>query len=228
MCVCFSERPSFTEKPEGVSVVRAGGRTVFECRVAGTPEISVRWFRDGAEIHQSVKHKMWFVDSVASLEICDVGEQDTGKYFCEARNDAGTESCPVELEVKGWFCLFMSSHHLNMEVVFSVLVAESLIDFVISEPPLFVEELTSLQVVKGSTATFACRVAGSSPFNIAWFKDKKQIKSSQRYIITDGDKVGLIIQGCGAEDVGTYQCIVANEVGSCTDSVALSLKGWFD
>lgn len=98
-----SEPPFFTEKPEGVSVVRSGDSKVFECKVAGTPEISVHWFRDGAEIHQSIKHKMSFSNSVASLEICQVSENDSGKYFCEACNNAGTESCTVELEVKGWF-----------------------------------------------------------------------------------------------------------------------------
>ena len=74
---------------------------MFECKVAGTPEISVRWFRDGAEIHQSVKHKMSFFNSVATLEISQVSENDSGKYVCEACNEAGTESCTAELEVKG-------------------------------------------------------------------------------------------------------------------------------
>lgn len=83
---------------------------MFECKVAGTPEISVHWFRDGAEIHQSVKHKMSFFKSVATLEIRQVSENDSGKYFCEARNEAGSESCTFELEVKGWF----SFTHLHL------------------------------------------------------------------------------------------------------------------
>lgn len=85
---------------------------MFECEVAGSPEISVLWFRDGAKIHQSLKHKMSFFNSVAALEICQVSEQDSGKYFCEARNEAGTQSCTVELEAKGWFsftCLHLVS-----------------------------------------------------------------------------------------------------------------------
>lgn len=76
---------------------------MFKCTVAGTPELSVRWFRDGSEIHQSDKHKMLFFNSVATLEICEVCENDSGKYFCEVCNEAGTESCTVELEVKGVF-----------------------------------------------------------------------------------------------------------------------------
>lgn len=91
---------------------------------------------------------------------------------------------------------------------------------------MLVEELTSLEVVKGSTAVFACKVAGSALFKVTWLKNKKLIKSSPKYwISTDGQNVGLEIQDCEPEDVGTYQCVVNNEVGSCTGFAALSLKG---
>uniref|UniRef100_A0A673ARL3 Ig-like domain-containing protein n=1 Tax=Sphaeramia orbicularis TaxID=375764 RepID=A0A673ARL3_9TELE len=72
-------------------------------------EISVRWFRDGVEVQQSVKHMMSFCSSVATLQISNVTENDSGKYFCEACNDAGTESCTAELVVKG----LSSSQSLN-------------------------------------------------------------------------------------------------------------------
>ncbi|XP_068457588.1 titin-like [Clinocottus analis] len=185
------EPPFFMEKPEGVSVVRVGDRKLFECKVSGSPEMSVHWFRDGAELQQSVKHKMLFMNSIATLEICDVSENDSGKYFCKVCNEAGTESCSVELQVK--------------------------------EPPLFAEELTSLQVVKGSTAAFASKVAGSAPFKVTWSKDKKPIKSSKKHIV-ESEHVSLKIQECEAADVGVYQCVVANEVGSCTGFASLSLK----
>uniref|UniRef100_A0A7N8YP90 non-specific serine/threonine protein kinase n=1 Tax=Mastacembelus armatus TaxID=205130 RepID=A0A7N8YP90_9TELE len=177
--------PFFTEKPEGGSVVRVGDSKVFECKVLGTPEISVHWFRDGNEIHQSVKHKISFFNSVATLEISQVNEKDSGKYFCEACNEAGTESCTVELEVKGWqvyLCMFTPCQ----------------------------------QFVKGSTAVFTCKVAGSAPFKVTWMKDRTPIKPSPKYVITDREYVGLKIKDCKVDDVGTYHCMVSNEVGSCT------------
>lgn len=106
----FPEPPYFLEKPEGVTVVKVGESKELECKVAGTPEISVRWFRDGAELHQSIKHKMTYFNDVATLVICHASENDSGKYFCEACNDAGTESCTVELEVKGWFAFLCLDH----------------------------------------------------------------------------------------------------------------------
>ncbi|XP_068589742.1 roundabout homolog 3-like [Cebidichthys violaceus] len=179
------------EKPEGVSIVKVGDSKVFECKVAGSPEISVHWFRDGAEIHQSDKHMMSFMNSVANLEVCQVCESDSGKYFCEVSNEAGTESCTVELEVK--------------------------------EPPLFAEELTTLQVVEGSTAAFSSIMTGSAPFKVTWFKDKKPIKASKKHLV-ESEHVSLKIQDCKVGDVGAYECVVANEVGSCTGLTSLTLK----
>lgn len=97
---------------------------------------------------------------------------------------------------------------------------------VISEPPVFTEELTSLEMEKGSTAVFACTVTGSAQFIVTWVKGGKPIRSSQKYLVTtDGETVGLKVQDCKVEDVDTYQCVVASEAGSCAGLAALSLKG---
>lgn len=70
--------------------------------MTGTPEIDIYWFREGSEISPSDRHKMAFVNSVATLEVCGVITKDSGLYYCEARNEAGSESCSMELKVKGW------------------------------------------------------------------------------------------------------------------------------
>lgn len=227
----FSEPPFFTEKPEAVSLVRVGDRKVFECRYGGTPEISVKWFREGVQLQQSVKHKMSVLASLAILEVCQVSQRDGGKYFCEVSNEAGTESCSFELVVKGWFCAHISQKGDHVAfctvVIFNFKGFFRALRLVLSEPPSFVEEFSSLQVVKGSTAVFTSKVAGSAPFDVMWFKDQRPVSFSQRFLIVDGENVGLKIQHCDVDDVGTYECVVANEVGRCSGLVVLSLKGWF-
>uniref|UniRef100_A0A7N6BNN8 Ig-like domain-containing protein n=1 Tax=Anabas testudineus TaxID=64144 RepID=A0A7N6BNN8_ANATE len=201
--VTVKEPPSFRKELVPVEAVR-GTIAVLDCEISGSAPFEVAWKKNRKCLFTDKKYRiMSFVNSVATLEICHISVHDSGKYFCEARNEAGTQSCTVKLEVKG--CL---------------------ICLVISEPPVLVEELTSLEVVKGSTAVFACKVAGSALFKVTWLKNKKLIKSSPKYwISTDGQNVGLEIQDCEPEDVGTYQCVVNNEVGSCTGFAALSLKG---
>lgn len=98
---CVSEPPKFTRTPARVSVVRPGQNTVFECQVTGTPEIDMYWFKEGTEISPSDQYKMAFVNSVATLEVCGADTKDSGLYYCEARNEAGSESCSMELKVKG-------------------------------------------------------------------------------------------------------------------------------
>lgn len=99
------EPPKFTWTPARMSVTRLGQNKVFECRVTGTPEIDIYWFKDGSEIHPSERHRMSFMNCVASLEVCGTDTKDSGLYYCEARNEAGSESCSMELKVKGWFWL---------------------------------------------------------------------------------------------------------------------------
>uniref|UniRef100_A0A667WSQ4 Ig-like domain-containing protein n=1 Tax=Myripristis murdjan TaxID=586833 RepID=A0A667WSQ4_9TELE len=145
--LCVKEPPLFLEKPEGVSVVKVGDSKVFECKVVGTPEVSVRWFRDGAEIHQSVKHKMSIVDSLACLQISCAGKNDSGKYFCEACNEA-----------------YSNVHFLVLQLHLFTL-----------DPPVFVKKTENVSTVLGDVAVFQCAVEGSPTLSVQWQKDENWI-----------------------------------------------------
>lgn len=85
--------------------MKLGQSVIFECEVAGTPEIDTYWFKDGNDLSPDDKHKMSFVNSLARLEITAADLKDSGVYYCEARNEAGSESCSMDLKVKGWCIL---------------------------------------------------------------------------------------------------------------------------
>ena len=104
--LCFImpiEPPKFIRSPERLSVVRPGQNKVFECQVTGTPEIDINWFRGSSEIVPSDRYKTSFINSVATLELSGAEVRDSGQFYCEARNEAGSESCSMELHVKGQF-----------------------------------------------------------------------------------------------------------------------------
>lgn len=105
------EPPTFTRTPARLSVVRPGQNKLFECQVTGTPEIDINWFKDGSEIVASDRYKVAFSNSVATLEICGAHAKDSGLYYCEARNEAGSESCTMELKVKGLSKVFFYRDH---------------------------------------------------------------------------------------------------------------------
>lgn len=75
--------------------------TRYECKIGGSPEIKVLWYKDEVEIQESSKFRMSFEDSVAILEMHSLSVEDSGDYTCEARNAAGSASSSTSLKVKG-------------------------------------------------------------------------------------------------------------------------------
>eukprot|EP00062_Callorhinchus_milii_P005911 gi/632946090/ref/XP_007888385.1/ PREDICTED: titin-like [Callorhinchus milii] len=187
------EPPSFIKKLDSSTVLRNGASALFECIVTGTPEIQVTWWKNGHKINAGDKYRMSFDNSVAVLEILGVDLDDSTHYVCEARNEAGSDSCSTDVKVK--------------------------------EPPTFKRKLEHTEVVKACEVTLECEVTGTGPFDVTWYKENKQISSSEKYkMITQNFVVSLYILKVDVSDVGDYKCTVANEVGSCTCNCGVKLK----
>uniref|UniRef100_A0A8P4G7Z7 Ig-like domain-containing protein n=1 Tax=Dicentrarchus labrax TaxID=13489 RepID=A0A8P4G7Z7_DICLA len=86
----------------------------LQCLVSGSLPMAIQWYKDGKKIHTEEKHKCTFFENVAFLEISCLNTY----------NEAGTESCTVELEVKGWF--FFTRLHL-VSVSVKVKIKENII-----------------------------------------------------------------------------------------------------
>lgn len=124
--------------------------------------------------------------------------------------------------------MFSNDPNLLKKCRYQLLICNGLFSLIL-EPPSFIRELVPTDVVKGSSASFQCQVAGTGPFEIQWHKDAKEIKPSTKHCFSQTNgTMGLEVHKCEAVDVGEYQCTVANEVGSCTCKTTLSLKGWSD
>lgn len=97
----FPEPPRFIKKLDSSRLVKQHDSTRYECKVGGSPEIKVTWYKGETEIHPSEKYSMSFVDSVAVLEMHNLSVEDSGDYSCEAQNPAGSASTSTSLKVKG-------------------------------------------------------------------------------------------------------------------------------
>lgn len=82
-------------------MVKQGDSCQLECKISGSPEIKIVWYKNEQEIHASDKFQIIFSDSVTVLTIADVNPEDSGDYICEALNSAGTASCSSTVTVKG-------------------------------------------------------------------------------------------------------------------------------
>ena len=73
----------------------------IEGRVSGSQPMSVSWFKDNKEIHSSNKYDLSFKSNVAVLCIKSSQVSDSGRYSCQASNEAGRISCDVTVGISG-------------------------------------------------------------------------------------------------------------------------------
>uniref|UniRef100_A0A8C5FWE1 Titin n=1 Tax=Gadus morhua TaxID=8049 RepID=A0A8C5FWE1_GADMO len=98
----FSERknpPTFTKKPSESIEDTEGKLVKIEGRVAGSQPMAVSWYKGDMEIHSSDKYDISFKSNAAVLCIKNSQVSDSGKYSCQASNEAGKASCGVSLDV---------------------------------------------------------------------------------------------------------------------------------
>lgn len=102
----LSEPPSFVERIENVVTVL--GKTVeFKCVVRGSPPLSIQWQKDENWILEDPSIERTFLNSIATLRIPVCESIHSGRYTCQAVNEAGQEKCFATLVVQGW--LFVGS-----------------------------------------------------------------------------------------------------------------------
>uniref|UniRef100_A0A8D0DXZ9 Ig-like domain-containing protein n=1 Tax=Salvator merianae TaxID=96440 RepID=A0A8D0DXZ9_SALMN len=188
-----TEPPKFIKKLEPSKVVKQGDSTRLECKISGSPEIKVVWYRNDTELHAGEKFQMSFIDSVAVIELRHLVADDSGDYICEAVNPAGRASCSTKLLVK--------------------------------EPPVFSRKPSPVDTLKGTEVSLECEISGTPPFDVTWYKDKRQIRSSKKYRVTSKNyHASVHILNIEASDIGEYQCKAQNDVGSDTCICTVKLK----
>lgn len=91
----------FTKKPSEHMEDTEGRLVKIEGRVSGSQPMAVSWYKDEAEIHSSDKYDISFKSNVAVLCIKSSHATDSGRYTCQASNEAGRASCDTTLGISG-------------------------------------------------------------------------------------------------------------------------------
>lgn len=88
--------------------INEGEALTLRCRLEGSPEISVAWFKAGRKLSQSHLCSVAFTAGVATLKLSRTTKFDRGEYVCKAENLIGAASASCHVSVKG-DCLFVSA-----------------------------------------------------------------------------------------------------------------------
>ncbi|CAB1328711.1 unnamed protein product [Coregonus sp. 'balchen'] len=183
------------EKAESINVT-SGESATLECKIAGSPELKVKWFQDGKEMKGSRKYKITLKDNIAILKILASEKVDSSEYTMEVSNRVGKDQCSCSITV---------------------------LDRII--PPSFTRSLKRLDGIMGNDISMDCKVSGSQPMTLSWFKDDKEIKSGDRYLPELKDNsAALKITQLEKVDAGVYTCRATNSAGSKESSGTLYVK----
>lgn len=81
--------------------VSVGDAVTLTCRILGTPDISVAWFKSDGKLRKSNTCSLDFCDGVATLKLPKTTIFDNGEYVCKAENRVGSASASCLVGVKG-------------------------------------------------------------------------------------------------------------------------------
>ena len=187
----------FIESLLPVEVVQ-GSPAKLQCRVTGTPEPTIEWFRDSEPLTEDKRVKIRFDGELCTLKILETELEDEGAYKCFAKNEFGSDSCASELLVNEPY-----------------------------KKPEFTQKLKPINVIEGEAARFDATVEGNPIPVVDWFHGKNKLEDDGRFVVMDDEEAGiytLIIEDTVLEDAGTYKCIAANEEGQASCKAALAVK----
>lgn len=96
-----------------------------------------------------------------------------------------------------------------------------------AEPPEFVVKLPTAKFVKhGESLRLECKVSGSAPLNVTWYKHDSKVTDGANIKTSLVDSLSVLeLLSTDFDDDGVYTCEVQNDAGSISCSTTLSVKG---
>ena len=215
--------PRFVIRPQSTFAYE-GQAAKFTCRVIATAPATITWYRDNAELKQSVKYMKRYMENDYTFVLNRCKLEDRGEYIIRAENHYGFREEPV----------FLNVHPLPKELP-KVKMDEPIrrrreqLPALYEEPkdcaPYFTFLLRPRVIQAGLGVKLLCCCTAKPIPEITWFKDHKEL-SKYDYTMTHADGVmTLEILSCKLDDAGRYTCKASNSLGEACTTCAVSIEG---
>uniref|UniRef100_A0A671LMF7 Palladin n=1 Tax=Sinocyclocheilus anshuiensis TaxID=1608454 RepID=A0A671LMF7_9TELE len=205
--------PRFTQKLKSQEVAE-GSPIRLECRVTGNPLPLVRWFCEGRELHHCPDIQICRDGDLHTLVITEAFEDDTGRYTCVASNALGADNTSAEVYIEG-----ASSSDSEGEGSVSKSRSGAMPQYV-----CFSMFFLDAQASEGQVVVLECRVRGSLPLQVQWFREGQEIQDSPDFRILQKKEIcTLVIAEAFPEDGGLFCCTATNQYGSVNSTAQLTV-----
>ncbi|XP_043965421.1 striated muscle preferentially expressed protein kinase-like isoform X4 [Gambusia affinis] len=212
-----------TRAAEDVAV-KAGESAIFECHIAGPPDVEVDWLSDGKLIQPALLNcKMHFDGKRCRLMLNSVHEDDSGTYTCKLSTAKGKSQMLMRREELKEVLLGkkqkQKKHLPKQRLPPEELTSNANLRVAPSREPLFTRKLDILEVIEGRTARFDCKVSGSPAPRVTWRHFEKRVEENDNIrILQEGGRHSLVISHVSSDTEGFYTAVAQNVYGKseCT------------
>lgn len=231
------EPPYFVTELEPLEA-SVGDSVSLQCQVAGTPEITVSWYKGDTKLRPTPEYRTYFTNNVATLVFNKVNINDSGEYTCKAENSIGTASSKTVFRIQGddfilqikEFLLPYLHTWLYGETFVSRTNASSITCLPAERqlPPSFARQLKDIEQTVGLPVTLTCRLNGSAPIQVSWYRDGVLLRDDENLQTSFVDNVATLkILQTDLSHSGQYSCSASNPLGTASSSARLTARGLF-
>ncbi|TSN30219.1 Palladin [Bagarius yarrelli] len=204
----------------------------------------LRWFCEGRELHHCPDIQIWQDGDLHTLVIAEAFEDDTGRYTCVASNALGADNTSAEVYIEGASSSDSEGEGSTSKSKSGAMpqaqkkTASVSLTIRTSSPkspdkpslrstllqPLSQRLLQEAQACEGQLVVLECRVKGSPPLRVQWFREGHEIQDSPDFRILQKKEIcTLVIAEVFPEDGGLYCCSATNQFGSISCSAQLTI-----